>query len=328
MKLQVPFIQLPLSYDADVLAAEVAAVDAGAWRPHPSALPGNSMLPLISVGGDPGDEGFAGAMAPTPLLRECPYLMQVLASFGAILGRTRLMRLAGQAEVARHVDQGYYWAERVRVHVPIVTQPSVRFECGDAAINMGAGECWIFDTWRQHRVLNDADLPRIHLVADTMGGGDFWGQVARGRAPGYRPTGTWQPRHVAPQPGAVPALACEAVNVPTVMSPWELNTHLGMLFADALPHPQLAQVHHHAQRFAQSWRGLWARYGESREGHPHYRRELGRFIEEVQGPAQAIVLRNEVTWFSAMMTLVAKVAVRQEGMAAADADEYGIADRA
>ena len=31
------------------------------------------------------------------------------------------MRLAGQAEVARHADQGYYRAERVRVHVPIVT---------------------------------------------------------------------------------------------------------------------------------------------------------------------------------------------------------------
>lgn len=329
MRLPVPFIQLPLSYDAEALAAEVAAVDAREWRPHPNALPGNSMLPLIAVGGDADDEGFAGPMQPTSLLRGCPYLMQVLASFGATLGRTRLMRLAGQAEVARHVDQGYYWAERVRVHVPIVTQPTVRFECGDAAINMGAGECWIFDTWRQHRVLNDADLPRIHLVADTMGAGEFWAQVGRGRAPGKpQPEGAWQPRHVAPRKGVAPELMCEAVNVPEVMSPWELNAHLGMLIADALPHPELGRVQHHAQRFAQTWRGLWARYGEARDGRPHYQRALGQFIEEVQGPGQAVRLRNEITWFSAMMTLVAKVAVRHEGAAAADQGEYGIADRA
>lgn len=330
MKLQVPFIQLPLVYDADALAAEVDAVDAPEWRPHPNALPGNSMLPLIAVDGNPADEGFAGSMQPTPILRKCPYLMQVLASFGATLGRTRLMRLAGQAEVARHVDQGYYWAERARVHVPIVTQPTVRFECGDAAINMGAGECWIFDTWRQHRVLNDADRERIHLVADTMGGGGFWGLVAQGRAPGSPgPASSWQPRHVAPRPDVVPALICEAVNVPDVMSPWELNVHLGLLFADALPHPQLARVHHQAQRFAQTWRGLWACHGSAPEGRQDYQRALTQFVEAVQGPGQEILLRNELNWFSAMMTLVAKAAVRTDlGAPKADAGEYGIVDRA
>ena len=86
---------------------------------------------------------------------------------------------------------------------PIVTQPTVRFECGDAAINMAAGECWIFDTWRQHRVLNDAVESRIHLVVDTVGGAAFWDLVGRGR-PHDAPRPGWQPRQVAPvQPGVV-----------------------------------------------------------------------------------------------------------------------------
>ena len=123
-----------------------------------------------------------------------------------VAGRSRLMRLSGHAEVTRHVDQGYYWAERVRVHVPIVTQPTVRFECGDAAINMAAGECWIFDTWRSHRVLNDAVESRIHLVVDTVGGDAFWDMVAQGRmhaGPGpRRATGTraWSRRSLASCP--------------------------------------------------------------------------------------------------------------------------------
>ncbi len=92
------------------------------------------------------------------------------------------MRLSGQAEVTPHVDINYYWRERMRVHVPIITTLSVRFQCGDAEVNMAEGECWIFDTWRMHRVLNDSNHDRIHLVADTVGGRRFWDLVAAGRA--------------------------------------------------------------------------------------------------------------------------------------------------
>ena len=206
VKLQFPFIQLPLRFDAAVLAAEIDAIDEACWLPHPQGFAGNSMLPLVAVGGDAGNESFAGPMQPTPHLQDCPYLTEVIASLGVTVGRTRLMRLSGHSEVREHVDQGYYWAERVRVHVPIVTQPTVRFECGGATVNMAAGECWIFDTWRQHRVFNDAVESRTHLVVDTVGGGAFWEQVGQGRP--YPDAGTqadgWQPRLVAPQSNATP----------------------------------------------------------------------------------------------------------------------------
>src|SRR5690606_6776641 len=160
-----------------------------------------------------------------------------------------------------HVDQGYYWAERVRVHVPIVTQPTVRFECGGAEVNMAAGECWIFDTWRQHNVINDAVQSRIHLVVDTVGGDRFWELVAKGRPqPLPEGAGAWEPQLVAPRTGAQPELAYESVNVPVVMSPWELNAQFGMLFAEAVPHPQLGHVQALAARVVRSWRSLWAQY--------------------------------------------------------------------
>ncbi|NUS39255.1 MAG: aspartyl beta-hydroxylase [Lysobacter sp.] len=321
MKLPVPFIQLPLLFDAGVLADEIAALGEDCWRPHPQGYPGNSMLPLLAVDGDPDDEGFAGAMRPTPYLARCPYLMQTLAAIGAVVGRTRLMRLSGHAEVTPHVDQAYYWAERVRVHVPVVTQPTVRFDCGDASVHMAAGECWIFDTWRRHRVLNDAEAARIHLVVDTVGGDRFSSLLSQGRAHDQPWPAGRQPTRIAPD-AAAPAIACESTNAPAVMTPWELNAHLGFLFGEAMPDPRLPQLHELAGRFSRSWRALWSQFGDAQEGRAHFRATLDEFLAAARGPAQGIALRNELLWFSVLVTLVGKVAVA-DGRAF---DARGLAD--
>jgi Aspartyl/Asparaginyl beta-hydroxylase len=323
LKLQVPFIQLPLLFDADVLAQEIDALGEAVWKPHPQGFAGNSMLPLLAVDGDPDNEAFSGRMRPTPHLQRCRYLQQLLASLGATVGRTRLMRLAGQAEVTRHADQGYYWTERVRVHVPIVTQPTVQFECDGQTINMAAGECWIFDTWRQHRVLNDAVQSRIHLVCDTVGGGAFWDMVAHGRAHDA-PREGWIPKHIVPDPSASVEFACEAVNVPAVMGPWELSQHLSFLLAEALPHAQLPALDQHAGRLIRQWKGLWAQYGDAVEGRAKFRAAFDTFAAGVRPLAQGVTLRNEMPWFQVLMVMIGRVAVApaDAGTAAKSAGEY------
>lgn len=326
MKLQVPFLQLPLVFDAGLLAHEVTALGEEAWRPHPQGYPGNSMLPLVAVDGDPANEAFAGPMRPTPYLARCPRLTRALASLEVVLGRTRLMRLSGHAEVTPHIDQGYYWAERLRVHLPIVTQPTVRFECGGEVVNMAAGECWVFDTWRLHRVLNDADASRIHLVVDTVGGDGFWDLFAQGRAHAGPRTAPWQPRRVALDEPEPVSLAFELSNVPAVMSPWELNAQLGLLFADVVPHPQLQSVQQLCGQLSRTWRSLWARYGDAPEGRTHFRDAMQHFTQAVHQPAQPLQLRNDVGWYSAMVTLIAKFAVREDQ--SAPADQSGLADLA
>ncbi|GAA5004212.1 hypothetical protein GCM10025793_10680 [Lysobacter lycopersici] len=325
MKLQVPFIQLPLLFDAEALAREVLAIDESCWKPHPQGFAGNSMLPLVAVDGDPANETFDGPMLPTPHLRACPYLQQVFAGLGATIGRSRLMRLSGQAEVSRHFDQGYYWADRVRVHVPIVTQPTVRFECGDMAVNMAAGECWIFDTWRMHRVINDADAARIHLVVDTVGGSGFWDLVGRGRAIGAPPRGPWEPKRVQPAQGVDAEFPLESVNVPVVMSPWEMRSHFGLLFGDALPHPQLQQVQWLAAQLLRGWQGLWAQYGESRAGHQHYRALLDRFQEQALPLSEPLLLNNNGGFQLAMRLLILQSAIGDG--TPRNSSEYGSDDR-
>jgi len=313
LKLPVPFVQFPLSFDAEVLAAEIAALGESPWRAHPQGYAGNSMLPLVAVDGDPTDERFTGPMRPTPHLARCPYLAQVMASLGCVVGRSRLMRLSGHAEVNLHVDQGYYWAERMRVHVPVVTQPTVRFDCGDASVHMQAGECWIFDTWRKHRVLNDAEAARIHLVVDTVGGDAFSALLARGRPHPAPWRGGQRPERVPPGAAAGP-LVFETANVPAVMTPWELNAHLAFLFGEAVPHPRLDILHQRTGEFTRTWRALWAANGDAEEGRPQFRAAMERFLDDVRTPSQEVMLRNELRWFSAVMTLVGKVAVRDDSV--------------
>ena len=87
MKLRMRFLQLPIQFDAERLAAEVAAIPESAWRAHPQKFPGNDALALITTDGDPDSDARAGAMGPTPHLFACPYLMQVMERLGATWGR-------------------------------------------------------------------------------------------------------------------------------------------------------------------------------------------------------------------------------------------------
>lgn len=305
MRLQARFIQLPLKYDAERLAKEVLAFSEDCWLPHPQRFEGNDFLPLISVNGEAANESFTGQMAPTEYLKKCPYLIEVLASFGASLGRTRLMRLSGGAEVTPHVDIHYYWRDRMRIHVPIVTQPTVTFQCGGLTVNMAEGECWIFDTFSRHRVVNDAEKKRIHLVADTVGGEGFFTLAAGGRLPEQQQP-NWQPRAFEPTGATIDQLEYERENMPVVMTPWEIQNHVDFLFREAQQnHPQFPHVAHAASHFTHIWRALWSTYGESKEGWPRYRKALDQFFGQIRAArANEIKLRNGSDLFATLTALV------------------------
>ena len=313
MKLSVPFVQLPLHFDAERLSEEVRAFDKSCWRLHPQKFPGNFALPLISVNGNPDNDAINGPMRPTPYLEQCPYLTQVLHRIGAVWGRTRLMKLSGHAEVTPHADVSYYWRERTRVHVPIVTKPTVRFFCGEAEVNMAAGECWIFDTWRSHKVINADEDERIHLVADTVGSEGFWGLVNRGRAPGQPGFESWREEAVAATLEECPTLLYESVNVPVVMTPWELQEHLVFLLGDVNPHQYLATAQQVATQFITNWKMLWAQYGTDRTGWPFYREELNAFAHAMEKIAAPLMLVNGTKVMDALRPMLLDVAIAGAG---------------
>lgn len=311
MKLQFPFIQLPLLFDADVLSAEIDALENALWQPHPSGLAGNTALPLVAAGGESSQgDLLMGRMSPTPALSRCPYMQQVLGSLGTVLGRVRLMRLEPGAEVASHVDTNHYWKERVRVHIPIVTDPSVQFVCGDAKIHMGVGECWIFDTWRLHRVINPSTRARVHLVADTIGSTAFGKLVDAGR-PHTQTKEGWNPRLTAQdRRGSVDRLMFESVNLMSPMSYWELREHVMFVLGECGEHPLLPVIKFYANEFVMDWRTLWFRYGADREGLPEFQRLLTEFLAHMRRFGSDVLLNNQTQLASAFNGLLGQ-AVRE-----------------
>lgn len=169
MRRDQPFGRLRVDVDVDAIVAETDRLDPSWWRPHPEGHAGNDALPIVSANGSADDDAVDGDMRPTAVLEHLPSLVPVLAALDAPIGRTRLMRIAPGGEATPHVDLNRYWWDRHRVHIPLRTDPSVEFRCGDAGVHMPAGSAWVFDTWRTHNVINPSSSERIHLVIDTVG---------------------------------------------------------------------------------------------------------------------------------------------------------------
>ena len=284
MKLEEPFYRLPLRFDGARMLREVNGFDEGDWTRHPTGFAGNTALILISVNGEPNDEfSIAGPMRPTPLLNRCPYIRQVLASLNAPLSRTRVMRLAPGARVPRHRDSSYHWHRRIRVHVPIVTDPVVRFVCGGDARHMAAGEAWVFDNSRMHAVENPSSQPRLHLVADTRGSADFSDLLEKADS------GEQAPNPAATEPLTYQPDIEAVVDIEPyrfeVLSPEELDHLLGEVrhaLAGARSGPEAAEIENELGGLQKEWKLVFEAHGHDRSGRDEYRRLVRQIRETVR----------------------------------------------
>lgn len=264
MRLDQPIVRLPISIDINSLISDVASIPEDAWRPHPEGMPGNSALPLVSVMGDPHNDSVVGPMRPTPHLETLPSIVNVMAGLtglGCPIGRTRLMRIDIESEVTSHVDTNRYWWDHLRVHIPIITDPAVLFHVGDESVHMEPGSCWVFDTWKPHRVENPVDAPRIHLVIDTVGGAGFWSLIDR-------QTGATDQNTPLPAVQPVTAIAFETANQPPVMPSSEIDQTLASILHQyaELHLDRAVELDRLLIPFRRSWKACWAHFGESPQG--------------------------------------------------------------
>lgn len=305
MRLNRPFLKLPLEFDAQALADEVRALPASAWVPHPTGFKGNEAVRLVTPRGGENDE-LEGQMAATAHLLASPYIMRIMGEIGAVWGRSRLMGLGPGGEVPRHVDSHYYWRTHWRIHIPIITNPEVTFGCGPEAVHMAAGDCWLFDSFRWHWVKNASDQQRVHLVLDTVGGGRLRELMRAAEA------GESAPEEISPD-GPAKKLMFERMNTPPTMSPYELRAHLDFLLGESAPHPKLAAVRARLDEFAEDWTSAWAAFGPEPDGLPAY----VELIEELKSDLTAlggggIVLNNRLQLYLALDHMVILNLVRTE----------------
>ena len=274
MRLNKPFIRLPFRFDAERLVREVRQFGPDHWMPHPSRMGGNSAIALISSGGGDNDS-FDGEKKATPHLARCDYMQQVMAGFGEVLSRSRLMKLDAGSEVSLHVDFNYHWYSRVRIHIPVITSPYVIFHCGRERLHMAAGECWIFDSWRRHRVTNGGTGDRVHLVIDLCGSSRFWG-MAREMESRDSAAIEAAATFVEFEPDKSVSLRLERFTSLPVMAPGECTALVEDLIADfsgnTANDPGVVRAYSALLRgFAEDWRELWVLYGHGPQGIARYR---------------------------------------------------------
>ena len=250
---------------------------------HPSGLNGNSAVALISRDGQDNHD-FDGPMCTTPYLKQLPYASQAMTSFDEILGRSRLMRLEPGAEVSTHVDFNYHWLNRVRVHIPVVTEQAVTFWCGDQKVHMKAGECWIFDSWSRHRVTHEGSSPRVHLVIDLSGSSRFWRMVTK--APVMEPIKI-KPDNQYHEPRT------ERFNTSPIMAPGELDALVDRLLADLSLQPAnnpelLAHYEDILSDFKHDWRQVWYEHGPGTSGIASYRAVIKSLVNQLSNDPRAL----------------------------------------
>lgn len=81
--------------------------------------------------------------------------------------RIVLVRLAANAEVASHTDNGPSLQRAHRVHLPIVTNEGVLFAVQGDVRHLPAGELWEINNRRPHAVRNRGE-DRIHAILDYV----------------------------------------------------------------------------------------------------------------------------------------------------------------
>ncbi|MBI1201615.1 MAG: aspartyl beta-hydroxylase [Rhodopseudomonas sp.] len=170
-------LRLPLDFDADRLAADMAAVASAGWIAHfvtqnydgdwsviPLRGPAGARHPVQAIYSDPTCTDFAD----TPLLADAPYFRDLLAGFACPLLAVRLMRLAPGSVIKEHRDHDLAFEDgTVRIHVPVTTNDSVDFRLNGRQCVMPAGSAWYLRLSDPHSVANRGENDRIHLVIDA-----------------------------------------------------------------------------------------------------------------------------------------------------------------
>jgi hypothetical protein len=186
-------LRLPLDFEPDRLAADLAAVATAGWTEHFvkqnydgdwSAIalraPKGESHPVRMIYSDPACSDFVD----TPLLAAAPYFREVLAAFACPLMSARLMRLSAGSLIKEHKDHDLAFEEgKVRIHIPVVTNAQVDFRLNGRRCVMPSGSSWYLRLSDPHSAANRGAEPRVHLVIDAAVNGWLAALFAAAREP-------------------------------------------------------------------------------------------------------------------------------------------------
>ena len=168
------YVKFPFQFDAARLKEDLAQVAEDEWIRHfnQSNYEGNWSVASLRSNGGRTKQIYPDPHSPddfedTEILARCPYVREVLAAIRCEKESVRFMLLGAHARIKEHKDYFMGLDEGViRLHIPVLTNPNVEFYLANERVQMHEGELWYLDFSQKHRVENNSDKDRIHLVMD------------------------------------------------------------------------------------------------------------------------------------------------------------------
>lgn len=169
--LTAPAYRLPLSVELEALRADLGLAEHQHWTPvlgedHELQWTGIALrskdgrVETLAPGAQYRDTDLMGAML---------YVPRLLKRIHAPLLRVRFLALEPHQVIGWHADESPSVGEvHARLHAPIITDTLARVEFDHGEYQLSAGQLWFLDVSRRHRVINESNQRRVHLVIDCV----------------------------------------------------------------------------------------------------------------------------------------------------------------
>ena len=170
----VRYAKLPLPFDVKAMQSELSTA-ASEWQPHFNNFyyDGSwTVLALRSPGGSykniiPDMMGNNNEYQDTIYMEHFASVKKLLSGLNCRILAARFLNLQAGAVIKQHRDNELAFEKgEARLHFPVITNPGIEFYCEDERIFLLEGECWYLNANLPHRVSNNSDKDRIHLVVD------------------------------------------------------------------------------------------------------------------------------------------------------------------
>lgn len=119
--------------------------------------------PEIVVSQESGWEHLSGVAMPL-----IDSILQDHYDAGGLVIRAMAAKLLPAARIMPHVDRHQSFHQGHRIHIPLTTNPRVRFSLDGRPQSLSVGHAYEINNQKSHSVMNNSDEDRIHFIFDYV----------------------------------------------------------------------------------------------------------------------------------------------------------------
>ena len=162
-------LKLPVIFEIEKLLSEFHSIPSAMWGSRGGRVGVHVNTEAVFLRGYAPAEGNL-PIEDRPILDSLPYVRWLIYElFNALPQRCLFAKLRADSEIRPHIDQGEYFENTIRIHVPVVTNSDAVMMADGFSFHMRAGEAWALNNNTIHGVFNrHLSEARTHLICDYL----------------------------------------------------------------------------------------------------------------------------------------------------------------